>query len=304
MARWFSQQWHATESKVATIAQIEELAREIEILAGGLRLGKGRLKNGEAGADIRTFVDAVAISHEFTDHCHKETLLEVERDVLVFATEKAAALIRSWNHFRSVNTIMPFAGASPDWRDNAMPPLPEWLSISRLIAEGDALYYHSALLIAFNTTPSTSSSASSISDAAEAVIYTPHGIPAAALSPISTADPPIHTLAFLHGLHAVSIGSAQQLNLGAHNGLEAQRILKARYWVGTHDEVKKGGGLVNWFLRRRILTVEEAVEEERKRAKRVNGGRRMVNGWSKNSVDEWDDVRFEEVANGESRVLE
>jgi hypothetical protein len=218
--------------------------------------------------------------------------------------KKAAALIHSWNHFRSVNTIVPFTGAAPDWQDSAMPPLPEWLSISRLVAEKDALYYHSALLIAFNTTPSTSSSASSVSDAAEAVIYTPHSIPAAALSPISTADPPIHTLAFLHGLHAVSIGPAQRLNLGTHIGLEAQRILKAKYWVGTHDEVMKGGGLVNWFLRRKIYTVEEAVQEELRRIKRVNGDVRMANGWLKNSADEWDDVRFEEVGNGESRVLE
>lgn len=87
MAHWFSQQWHTTGSKVGSVAQIEELAREIEILAGGLRLGKGRLKNGETGANVGTFVDAVAISHEFADHCHKETLLEVERDVPVFATE-------------------------------------------------------------------------------------------------------------------------------------------------------------------------------------------------------------------------
>ena len=218
--------------------------------------------------------------------------------------KKAAALIHSWNHFRSVNTIIPFTGAAPDWQDSAMPPLPEWLSISRLVAEKDALCYHSALLIAFNTTPSTSSSASSVSDAAEAVIYTPHGIPAAAFSPVSAADPPIHTLAVLHGLHAVSIGPAQQLNLGAYNGLEAQQILKAKYWVGTHDEVKKGGGLMNWFLRRKIYTVKEAVEEERRRIKRVNGDMRVANGRLKNSADGWDDVRFEEVGNGESRVLE
>ena len=82
VARWFSQQWHATESAVGTIAQVDELARQIEVLAGGLRRG-----GKEVGDEEETLVDAVAISHEFTDHCHKETLLEVHPDVPVFATE-------------------------------------------------------------------------------------------------------------------------------------------------------------------------------------------------------------------------
>jgi hypothetical protein len=86
VARWFSQQWHATESAVKSIAEVEELIRQIEILVGGLRLGKGRQRNGEMAVE-ETLIDAVAISHEFTDHCHKDTLLEVHKDVPVFATE-------------------------------------------------------------------------------------------------------------------------------------------------------------------------------------------------------------------------
>lgn len=140
--------------------------------------------------------------------------------------------------------------------------------------------------------PSPSPSAT---DAAECVIYTPHGIPHTALGPIEAADPPLHTLAFLHGLHDVSISSAQQLNLGAMNALLAQRILRAKYWIATHDEIKKGGGLVSWFLRRKVWTLEEALEEARIEAER--GGQMEVD-------DEFDDVHFEDVGNGESRVLE
>ena len=88
VARWFSQQWHATESAVKTIAEVEEVARQIEIMAGGLRLGrKMRTSNLGVAPGVETFIDAVAISHEFTDHCHKDTLLEVHPDVPVFATE-------------------------------------------------------------------------------------------------------------------------------------------------------------------------------------------------------------------------
>lgn len=88
VAKWFSQQWHRFESSTKSIAEVEELAREVEILAAGLRLGKDRLPNGiDTGADTQTFIDAVAISHEFTDHCHKETLEDIDRFVPVFATE-------------------------------------------------------------------------------------------------------------------------------------------------------------------------------------------------------------------------
>ena len=140
------------------------------------------------------------------------------------------------------------------------------------------------------------SSESTSSDAAECVIYTPHGIPHTALTPIEVADPPLHTLAFLHGLHDVSIGSAQQLNLGAKNGILAQRALRAKYWVGTHDEVKTGGGLVGWFLRRKVWTLEDALKEARADSERQDV--KMIDG------DEWEDTKFEDIANGESRVLE
>jgi len=88
VAKWFSQQFHATESAVKSIAEVEELARQVEIMAGGLRLGRGRSKKRKVEeVDEESYVDCVAVSHEFTDHCHKETLLEVHRDVPVLATE-------------------------------------------------------------------------------------------------------------------------------------------------------------------------------------------------------------------------
>jgi hypothetical protein len=40
-------------------------------------------------------------------------------------------------------------------------------------------------------------------------------------------------------------------------------LLGARYWVGTHDEVKRGGGIVSWFLERKMVSLKEAVERER-----------------------------------------
>lgn len=225
--------------------------------------------------------------------------------------QQAATLISSWNHFRTVTTTPTFADHA-DWHDYSLSPLPAWLSISRLTAADDPLYFHSALLFTFathpflsNTTPRKRLSTLSINgdgtedlahgataEAAECLVYTPHGIPHTALSPIATADPALHTLAFLHGLHAVSISAAHTLNLGAKNGVRAQRVLRAKYWVATHDEVKSGGGFISWFLRRKVWTLEEALSEA---LKEVRGAEPEA---------EWEDVRFQEVGNGESRVLE
>ncbi|KZM22108.1 uncharacterized protein EKO05_0003878 [Ascochyta rabiei] len=308
VAKWFSQQWHATPSAVQSIAEVEDVVRQVEMLAGGMRRRR-------PGAEEESLIDAVAISHEFTDHCHKDTLLEVHRDVPVFATEQAAKLIASWSHFRSVTTTPTFVDNS-DWHDFSLSPLPSWLGISRLTAPGDSLDYHSALLITFATHPFLSSTprkprsslsingdglegafSTATTEAAEAVLYTPHGIPHPALSPIATADPDLRVLGFLHGLHDVSISAAQQLNLGAKNGLLAQRILGARYWVATHDEVKKGGGFISWFLRRKAWTVEDALREARSEETGGYGG----DAWA---VDGFEHVRFRELVNGESMILE
>lgn len=67
-----------------------------------------------------------------------------------------------------------------------------------------------------------------------------------------------------HGLHEVTnpklLGGT--LNLGGRNGLQVAHTLKAKYWIGTHDEVKKASGFVSKVLKRRIWTVEEALREE------------------------------------------
>jgi hypothetical protein len=88
-----------------------------------------------------------------------------------------------------------------------------------------------------------------------------------------------------------------QSNLGAHNGLKAQRILNAKYWIGTHDEVKTGGGLVSWFLQRDVISVKDALDEER----RVKGSDKGVA--DEGLVDSFEGTNWVDLKNGESRVL-
>ena len=240
------------------------------------------------------------ISHEFTDHMHKPTLLSLPPSIPVYATSKAYTAIKSWKHFSVVREIGRFDG---DWRSTNPEAdgkeksiLPEWVGVSRVAYAGtDLLYYHSAIMICLPAPSTTGQGEAGVAEGngqeAEAILYTPHGVTPQNISPLISAIPPIRTLALIHGLQDISLNTITkaQLNLGAHNGLKVQRMLGAKYWIGTHDEVKKGGGVVSWFLDRKAIGLEEAVAK----AKREGGLKGELEG-----------VRFVDVGNGEQLVLE
>ena len=269
-----------------TIAELDDNLRQTQRLASDTRLSSSKTSK----ALSNTLIDAVAISHEFTDHCHQGTLLEIDPTVPVFATEKAAELINSWNHFQNVVTVPALSKRQSDWRRTSVSPLPDWVGISRIVTEGNQLYYHSALCITFIGASDTSKQNSE----AEAILYSPHGIVPDDLRHLPDAKPKISTLALLHGLHDVGISGLKQLNLGAHNGLQAQRICKARYWVGTHDEVKKPGGILAPFLRRSMISIQEAIDKERDQVGHIADSSMLAAA---------KDVNFSDLGSGESLLL-
>jgi Beta-lactamase superfamily domain len=267
VASWFSQQWHAEESAVQTIPDVQNLAL--------------RAEDESLNIPLDFVIDVIAIAHEFTDHCHHDTLCAFPRTVPVYAPAKAAALIKSWQHFDTV-VLMPDMN-SLDWQSLSTAPLPSWLTVARIMSRTDALYYHSAILLAWKT-----------NERAECLVYTPHGVKPDAIVPLLSAEPPIDTLALIHGLHDVSLKMTQQLNLGAHNGLKVQRALKPKYWFGTHDEVKKAGGFIKFMLRRKIIGIDEALAAE---ISFNHDGKALADGATDENV-------FSYMANGESRILE
>jgi hypothetical protein len=79
VASWFSKQWHAIPPHHGSIASVELLCREVEHLLSA---------SAEAKVDeSQRFIDAVAISHEFTDHCHEETMKGLHPGTNVFAND-------------------------------------------------------------------------------------------------------------------------------------------------------------------------------------------------------------------------
>ena len=79
LGEWFSRQVHVEESKVQSVREVDELIWSVEQLAAG------EDSHLDSVDTARTVIDAVAISHEFMDHCHQPTLLEIAPDVPVFA---------------------------------------------------------------------------------------------------------------------------------------------------------------------------------------------------------------------------
>ncbi|KAF3926298.1 hypothetical protein ABW20_dc0110654 [Dactylellina cionopaga] len=274
---WFSTQWHAIAPPLRSIREVEEFISSVDSDGGG--------DGGGGGGEI----DAVVISHEFTDHCHKATLLEIPKDVPVFANDKALEIIRGWKHFDTVVEVgkfpKAFAGRGGggggggieewDWRKESRFTekglLPDWVGITRLESPGNALYYHSSVMITWATraAPSNEINGEGESVAAECILYTPHGTVADTLESLKLANPKVEVLALMHGLHDVKLGwskySLKQLNLGMKNAVEAVKKCNAgagvKYWVGTHDETKVASGVVGKVLWRKAWTAEEVVED-------------------------------------------
>ena len=159
----------------------------------------------------------------------------------------------------------------------------------------DLLYFHSAILITFEMNTGQKAKHLANENAAEAIIYSPHGIVADDLKSLPTAVPPIRTLALLHGLHGIKLAFTSVLNLGAFNGLRIQRICQAKYWVGTHDEIKHSGGIVARLLQRKTLSVQDAIERE----KQLNSHTCVVG-----DAGDTASVRFADLTSGESLLLE
>lgn len=340
VAGWFSTQWHEIESSVQTIEELERHLEEIEKMAAEAeeeeetakkhsRRSKAMSDEAPNGSSLindahsqdlgprgfentashseSSHISAVFVSHEFTDHCHRATLLELTHSTPVYAVATAVPLIESWKHFDSVYTVPAFDPSAP-WPDKSMGSLPSWLRVVRVTTESNALYYHSALAVLFKGQgPSSRPSASAISrlnskkeaetEDAEAIIYTPHGVSADSLAPLfnplqspqSLPSPPpsppypaktqIQPLALLHGLHSVRLRPTSQLNLGLPNAQTVQEAFRPRYWVGTHDEVKKASGVVSWLLSRKDWKVGDLVgmgKEERKESREQEEGARYV----------------------------
>ena len=263
LAAFFSLQTLKHEAAYPDIHAVKELIKRVDKLARRLTEERDTSSTNSHQEDTEGRIDLVAIHFDATDHCNKESLLQLDKTVPVLAQPNAAKLITSWKHFDTVVQMPHFLTSCPrsdtDWKSRHVAPLPSWLSISRFTTGFfDVKDLHSAVLFAFNLdndqTPNKSA-------CAEAIVYTPHGVVPSVLEPLKNVYPPIKINTLVHGLNAVTIGPLGLVNLGASNGLEVQQMLGARLWVPTHDEDNRDGGIVSWVQKNYPISVEGAVEE-------------------------------------------
>ena len=279
--RHFSQQWHVEDPSCANIKDVETRIREIE----QKNRVRGRGKDSEESRqehdqdEVPSRISLVLISFDFTDHCHEETLRQVDPRVPVWAVKAAAKLIRGFRHFHTVQEI-PVQGSlskaigtfATERTSQLGDVLPRWLDVMRLQPLSlDVGNLHTAILLAYSA-PTTGEATRK----KQLIVYTPHGIPSEHFQLPETAT--VDVVALIHGLHRVVnpwyLGGI--VNLGRDNGLAAAKALGSRYWIPTHDEDKKGEGFVSAVITREALQFEDLDDN----AKMSVNYRHVANGQS------------------------
>lgn len=274
-SRIFHQQEHTVPSAFQTIAEVETFARDVEIQACSLRSMPAPEKSTTG------YIDVAACALRGTDHINEHTLRQLHPSVPVLVREDAEHIVKKWNHFETCVLMPPF---ERDWRETRLSFLPNWLGIGCLTQRNDIQGIHKGIVISFD---------SNRLEEAEAIVYTPHGIPVEQMGFLTERAPSLRILALIHGLLNVRVGFSwigySEANLGGHNGLKLQRLLDAKYWVGTHDEAKIEKGLTSWMLTQNPVSLEQALEREKEEAK--DGSR------------DFGDPNWNPVGNGGSLVL-
>jgi hypothetical protein len=273
--RMFHQQEHTVPSAFQTIAEVETYVHEIEVRACYLRGMDAQDKPS------RGYIDVAACALRGTDHVNEHTLRQLHPSVPVLVRHDAEHLVKKYQHFENITLLPAF---ERDWRDTRLPFLPDFVGIGSLTQANDLQAIHKGLVISFNSTGL---------EHAEAIVYTPHGIPIEQMTFLTSREPELRVLALIHGLLNVRVGWSwigfSEANLGGHNGLKLQRLLQARYWVGTHDEAKIEKGLTSWMLTQNPITLEQALQREKEEAEDADAER--------------GDPNWHSVGNGGSLVL-
>jgi hypothetical protein len=179
LAAWFSEQFHVTPQP-----KVNELPKP----------------------------DFIFISHPFTDHCNKETLLQFSEDIPVIALPSVQRKIRKWNHFKQILSLK----ESP-------------ITINYFKPKSLVDLVHGAFLLTEKT--------------GKSLIYSPHGSQFSSLpkaNVLITTTVRFYLPFWLGGI----------VNLGWERALKNAELCGASNILPTHDEAKRGKGLVMKLAKR------------------------------------------------------
>ncbi len=165
--------------------------------------------------------DCIFISHPFTDHCNKETLLQFSSEIPLIALPSILKKIAKWGHFQK---LIPLQKAP--------------FSISVLKTKNALV--HKAYLI---------------ESAQRKIVYAPHG---AVLK--KARHPQVDALITTTLQYQLPFFLGGTINLGYRKAMELKRQVGSKILLTTHDEDKIGKGLVSWFAKRKFSANDELVD--------------------------------------------
>ncbi len=155
--------------------------------------------------------DYIFISHPFTDHCNKETLLQFDPSIPVISSNKILRKIRSWNHFERLLDL-----------EDAP------IQITRLRPALIPDPAHYAFLFSMN---------------GKRLLYAPHG---SRTKKLPKADVVITTTT----KYKLPFWLGGTVNLGLRHAIRMKEQCGASLLISTHDEQKRGTGIVEYLSKK------------------------------------------------------
>lgn len=157
-------------------------------------------------------IDFIFVSHPFTDHCNKETLLQLDANIPVIADRAVQKKIAKWRYFNHVISL-----------DEAEITIEKIGSGSLLDPVHNAFVVHTDAGI---------------------LLYAPHGSKSKAL-------PEVDVVISTTTLYKLPFWIGGTINLGLANAQRIKECTSASIVISTHDEQKKGKGLVERLARKK-----------------------------------------------------
>ncbi|RPA87984.1 hypothetical protein BJ508DRAFT_1103 [Ascobolus immersus RN42] len=200
-------------------------------------------------SDLSQPPSAILISQSKSDHCSRETLLQLPASTPIYAVPGAYELVQSWKYFDAVHKINDWkkGGNGKEVHRLHLPDGRGTVEVVRLPSR----WWEVPMLHSFLSIRVLPSDRQHLPPAQ--ILYTPHGAPPTAVLPfLNTLPAPERKITLLfHPTTQVKLpfwlgGSV----VSGAPGLE--RVLKeveVEGIVAVHDEEKELGGLVGWFVR-------------------------------------------------------
>jgi len=165
-------------------------------------------------------VQAIVISHPFTDHCHEATLKKFPKQIPIFASKAAFQKIKKWDYFQDLHLLEPHKAV-----------IFKNISIQYLPSKRILDLTHQALFFQSED---------------QSIFYTPHGFwPEMLAQCPGINQKKVDVLICTFTKYQLPFYLGGIVNFGHENALELLQHLNATYLIASHDERKIATGWVS-----------------------------------------------------------